>query len=295
MSKVITTTTCERFDPNPKAPVQQLPAQSCDTHMHICGPASYYPYSENRIYTPPDALLSDYIHLTETLGLERVVFVQPSVYGTDNTVMLTAMSNCPLTNRGIAVLSEDVTDAEIESLNQAQVRGVRFNLVDVIVPGADLPLDPIKRIANRIAPLGWHVELLLHVDDFPHLDDDLGDLPVDLVVGHLGYFRPGKTPEDPGFQALVRLMKAKRCWTKLTGPYRVSSESYPYNSVKPFTDFLCSEAAEQLLWGSDWPHVCIKTSMPNDGDLLELLWEWAPEPEIRHKILVENPSRLYGF
>ena len=263
--------------------------------MHICGPATRYAYSTERIYTPPDALLPDYLHLAETLGLERVVFVQPSIYGRDNTAMLAAMDECPLANRGVAVLGHDTSDADLESLSEAGVRGVRLNLVDVAEPDAGLPLEDIKRLANRIAPFDWHLELLLHVDDFPGLDDDLGDLPVDLVVGHLGYFRPDKTPEDPGFQALVRLMQAERCWTKLTGPYRVSSESYPYSSATPFAEFLIEAAAERLLWGSDWPHVMMPSTMPNDGELLELLFEWAVEPGIAHKILVENPARLYGF
>ena len=263
--------------------------------MHICGPAARFRFSTDRIYTPPDALLPDYLHLAETLGLERVVFVQPSIYGTDNTVMLAAMESCPLANRGVAVVEQQVSETEIESLNLAGVRGVRFNLVDVTDPRAELPIAKIKRLAKRIAPFDWHLELLLHVDEFPNLDEDLGDLPVDVVVGHLGYFRPGSSPEDPGFQALIRLMKSKRCWTKLTGPYRVSSEPYPYASARPFAQALIEEASERLIWGSDWPHVRITSPMPNDGELLELFLDWAANPETAHRILVENPARLYGF
>ena len=295
MPKNTTAPFCKQFDPNPKAPLQDTPDKSCDTHMHICGPVSRYPYSANRVYTPPDSLLPDYLYLAQILDIERVVFVQPSVYGNNNTAMLDAMAECPLTNRGVAVLNTDATETQIELLHQAGVRGVRFNLVDVINPEAGLPLNAIKTLAKRIAPLNWHVELLLHVDDFPHLDDDLGDLPVDIVVGHLGYYRLGKTLKNPGFQALVRLMKAKRCWTKLTGPYRISTEDYPYKNVNHFASYLIEEATEQLLWGSDWPHVCVNTAMPNDGDLLDLLSTWTSDSKIRHKILVENPARLYDF
>lgn len=263
--------------------------------MHICGPAASHAYSTNRVYTPPDALLPDYLHLAKTLSLERVVFVQPSVYGTDNSVMLAAMENCPLANRGVAVLEEQVSEAEIESLNRAGVRGVRFNLVDVTDPGSDLPMEAIESLASRIAPFHWHLELLLHVDDFPNLDEELGALPVDVVVGHLGYFRSNTTLENPGFQALIRLMKAERCWTKLTGPYRVSTESYPYPSARPFAECLIAEVPERLVWGSDWPHVRMTTPMPNDGELLELFMHWAVEPDIARRILVDNPTRLYGF
>lgn len=263
--------------------------------MHICGPESDFAYSPGRIYTPPDALLPDYLHLAGTLGLERVVFVQPSIYGSDNTAMLQAMTECPLTNRGIAVLNASVSDAELASLHEAGVRGVRFNLVDVAEPGIDLPLSSIVTIGERIQPLGWHVELLVHVDDFPNLEQKLGELPLDIVVGHLGYCRPGRTPADPGFQALLRLMKTGRCWTKLTGPYRVSTGEFPYSSARPFAETLMDEACERLLWGSDWPHVMLKTAMPNDGDLLELFFDWTGSDAVASKILVENPSQLYGF
>ncbi len=263
--------------------------------MHICGPAARFRYSEDRIYTPPDALLPDYLHLTETLGLERVVFVQPSIYGTDNSVMLAAMEGCPLANRGVAVIDHHVSEIEIETLHQAGVRGLRINLVDVADPRPVLPVAKIARLAERIAAFGWHLELLLHVDDFPDLDEDLGDLPVHIVVGHLGYFRPGSTPEHPGFQALIRLMKSERCWTKLTGPYRVSSEPYPYAGARPFAEALIEETWERLVWGSDWPHVRITSPMPNDGELLDLFLDWTANPEIAHRILVENPARLYGF
>ena len=295
MQKSKSSPNCPPFDSKPTLPLQNTPSNACDTHMHICGPLSTYSYSKNRTYTPPDSLLPNYLHLAQVLNIERVVFVQPSVYGADNTVMRKAMSECPLPNRGVAVLSADVSDKEIEALHHEGVRGVRYNLVDVKNPKKKLPIQSMKKFAERILPLGWHIELLLHVDNYPRLDDELSDLPVDLVVGHLGYFDPGKTPEDNGFQSLIKLMKAKRCWTKLTGPYRLSIEEYPYENVAPFAACLIEEAVDQLVWGSDWPHVCVKTSMPNDGKLLDLLSVWSKQSEIHHKILVENPTRLYDF
>lgn len=263
--------------------------------MHICGPESQYEYAAERTYTPSDALLADYLPLAKTLGLERVVFVQPSVYGTDNTAMLEAMKQCPLQNRGVVVLDETVSDADLDGLNRAGVRGVRFNIVDVADATKQLPLEPIRRIAQRIEPFGWHLELLLHVDDYPKLDSLLGDLAVDVVVGHLGYLRPGRSIEDHGFQALLRLMQAGRCWTKLTGPYRVSADELPYSSVDEFAERLVREAPERVLWGSDWPHVMVTSTMPNDGDLLDLLFDWVPDAAIRDKILVDNAAKLYDF
>ena len=286
---------CAAPDPTPHPPGQPLPRLSCDSHMHICGPESRYGYAAERIYTPPDALLTDYLHLAKTLGLERVVFVQPSVYGTDNTAMLDAMEQCPLQNRGIAVLDDTVSDADLDELNRAGVRGIRFNLVDVADSTTRLPLEPIQRLAQRIERFNWHVELLMHVDDYPNLDTLLGDLAVDVVVGHLGYLRPGLSIDDEGFQALLRLMRTGRCWTKLTGPYRVSAGELPYSSAAEFARRLVREAPDRVLWGSDWPHVMVRSAMPNDGDLLDLLSDWVPDAAVRYDILVDNAANLYNF
>ena len=239
--------------------------------------------------------MTDYLHLAKTLGLERVVFVQPSVYGTDNTAMLDAMEQCPLQNRGIAVLDDTVSDADLDELNRAGVRGIRFNLVDVADSTTRLPLEPIQRLAQRIERFNWHVELLMHVDDYPNLDTLLGDLAVDVVVGHLGYLRPGLSIDDEGFQALLRLMRTGRCWTKLTGPYRVSAGELPYSSAAEFARRLVREAPDRVLWGSDWPHVMVRSAMPNDGDLLDLLSDWVPDAAVRYDILVDNAANLYNF
>ena len=214
---------CAGPDFNPRAPKRGLPRRSCDSHAHIMGPKASYAYSPARIYTPPDCLLSDYLHMLDTLGVERAVLVQPSVYATDNTVMLEAMKTAGGRLRGVAVVDEDIPDEELKALDTAGVRGVRVNIVDVKdrKPGT-LPMDSLKTLAQRIAPLGWHLELLMHADEFPELDGAFDGFPVDIVLGHLGYLTVGKTPDDPGFQALLRLMKTGRAWVKLTGPYRIT-------------------------------------------------------------------------
>ena len=286
---------CAGPDPSPAPPRQPLPKLACDSHMHICGPESQHRYAATRIYTPPDALLTDYLPVATTLGVGRVVFVQPSVYGTDNSVMLGAMKLCPLPNRGVAVIDKTISDDTLSALNRAGVRGVRFNLVDVADATTELPLEPLEEIATRIEPLGWHVELLVHVDDYPNLDELLEHLPVDIVIGHLGYCRPDRSTRDEGFQALLRLMLAGRCWTKLTGPYRVSAGKLPYSSAAGFARALVQQSPDRVLWGSDWPHVMVKSAMPNDGALLDLLFDWVPDATVHQKILVDNAAKLYGF
>jgi predicted TIM-barrel fold metal-dependent hydrolase len=287
---------CAPPDFNPRQPKLRLPRRSCDTHAHIMGPAARYAYSPARIYTPPDCLLPDYLHMLDTIGVERAVLVQPSVYGTDNTAMLDAMKAAGGRLLGIAVVADDVTDAELGELDAAGVRGVRVNIVDVKdrKPGT-LPMDTLKRRARLVAPLGWHMELLMHVDEFPDLDQQFADFPVEIVLGHLGYMNIGKGPDDPGFQALLRLARTGRAWVKLTGPYRITTAPLPYPDTVPFAKALLEANPERVLWGTDWPHVMLKGRMPNDGDLADVLADWIPDAGLREQVLVRNPAKLYRF
>jgi predicted TIM-barrel fold metal-dependent hydrolase len=260
------------------------------------GPKTRYDFSTARIYTPPDCLLNDYLHMLDTLGVERAVLVQPSVYGTDNSAMLDAMQAAGGRLRGVAVVDDGISEAELKKLDAAGVRGVRVNIVDVKdrKPGT-LPMAALKKMAQRIAPLGWHMEFLMHADEFPDLDRQFADFPVDIVLGHLGYLTIGKTPEDAGFQALLRLMKSGKAWVKLTGPYRITAAPLPYPDTLPFAKALLEANPERVIWGSDWPHVMLKGSMPNDGALADVLFDWMPDPMVRQQVLVRNPEKLYGF
>ena len=286
---------CAPPDFEPRPPTLTLPAGACDSHAHICGPMTDFDYSPARIYTPPDCLWSDYRHMLTTLGVSRAVLVQPSVYGTDNTVMLKAMQESDIPVRGVAVVDGSISDTDLKELHKAGVRGVRFNLVDVADPSGAMPLDDVKARAKRIKPMGWHVEFLVHTDDYANFDEMFADFPSDIVVGHLGYMRPGQSPEIPGFQALLHLMQAGKCWTKLTGPYRISTGDLPYADTNPFAHALIEAAPGRVVWGSDWPHVMVKKPMPNDGDLCDLLAAWVPDEQTRKRILVDNAARLYNF
>jgi len=286
---------CAPPDFEPRRPRIVLPSPACDSHAHILGPSSRFSYSPERVYTPPDCLLPDYRAMLAALGIERAVLVQPSVYGTDNTVLLGALREGGGAFRGVAVVGDAPTDGELEALQVAGVRGVRVNVVDVREGKGSLPAERLRRLAARIAPLGWHLELLAHVDEYPTLERDLGELPVDLVFGHLGYMRTGKGLGDPGFRALLRLASEGRAWVKLTGPYRISTRPLPHEDVTPFAHALLAAAPGRIVWGSDWPHVMVKGAMPNDGDLADLLAAWVPDEALRRRVLVENPARLYGF
>jgi predicted TIM-barrel fold metal-dependent hydrolase len=272
-----------------------MPRNACDTHAHICGPIAQWPYSERRVYTPPDALVPAYRHLLDTLGVQRAVLVQPSVYGTDNRVMLAAMAQMGERARGVAVVENDIPDAEIERLHEAGVRGVRVNVVDVAEDKGVFDMAPLTRLAQRIKLFGWHVEFLMHADEFPDMAARFADFPVDIVLGHLGYMRTDKGIDNPGFESMLELMQQEKCWVKLTGPYRISNEPLPHRDTIPYALALLNAAPQRVVWGTDWPHVMVKGAMPNDGDLADLLLDWVPDEALREQVLVRNPEKLYGW
>jgi 2-pyrone-4,6-dicarboxylate lactonase len=287
---------CQAADPRPHEPeVLLVPEHACDCHAHVFGPADQYPYAAERMYTPPDALPRQYRRMLDKLGVERAVLVQPSAYGTDNSAMLDMLANDPERLRGVAVVGDDVDEAELESMHVAGVRGLRYNMVEVRDSKPRLQFKKLREIAERIERLGWHLEFLIHIDEYPALDRDLGGFPVDLVFAHMGFMRPERGVDSAGFRSLLSLVDHGRAWVKLTAPYRVVTSALPYPEVVPFARALVDAAPDRVLWGTDWPHVMLKGKMPNDGELADLLPGWVANAELRRRILVANPAKLYGF
>ncbi|BAT61838.1 4-sulfomuconolactone hydrolase [Variibacter gotjawalensis] len=233
--------------------------------------------------------------MLRVLGVKRAVLVQPSVYGSDNTVLLNALKEAGSEFRGVAVVDPAISDNDLERLSTAGVRGVRINIVDVKSGGAAFDFQSLRLLAERIRPLGWHMEFLLHVDTFPDFAITFENFPVDIVFGHLGYTAPGTTPDNGGFQDLLKLLRNGRAWVKLTGPYRISREQLPYADVVTLAHALVDANPDRIVWGTDWPHVMVRGAMPNDGDLCDLLSAWVPDETAREKILCLNPATLYGF
>lgn len=286
---------CAPPDFAPRTPRLRLPPGACDCHAHVIGPAQRYPFSAERVYTPPDCLPQDYARMRAALGIARAVLVQPSVYGTDNRLLLDALAQDPVHLRGVAVVGAEVADEDLEHLHATGVRGLRVNLVDRRDAGGALPLRMLEQLARRIAPLGWHLELLMHVDQHAEELPRLAGLGVPVVLGHFGYQAIGAGPEHPGFQALLRLLSGGALWVKLTGPYRLTREPLPYADCDALAAALRHAAPGRLLWGTDWPHVMLKGAMPNDADLVDLLERWLPNEALREQVLVRNPQALYGF
>lgn len=286
---------CEAADPFPRAPGFKLPAGACDTHAHVFGPACRYPYTPNRTYTPPDAPAGAYLHLHDRLGIQRGVLVQPSVYGTDNSLQLDALAylrSMGREYRGIAVVDADVSETELDRLQDGGHCGVRMNL---LFKGG-IEWRDVEALAQRLAGRGWHLQFLIDVSTFDDLEQRVRSLPVPVVVDHMGHMPCSKGLTHPGFQALLNLLQDGKAWVKLSGAYRITAQARPpYSDVAPFAQALIEANAERCVWGSDWPHPHFSIPMPNDGDLLNLLADWAPNETVRNRILVDNPAQLYGF
>lgn len=286
---------CPPPDHDPQPPRFAVPAGACDTHLHVFGPESRYPYSPKRGYTPPDASIDEMRRLHSILGIERCVITQPSVYGTDNRATLDAVATSPETMRAVVAVDGSVTDRELSDLHDAGARGVRLNLVDKGGMPFDR-MDDVHRFAERLRPMGWHIEVLIHVSEFPDLKNTLSAIPVDVVVGHLGYMKTSEGLDNPGFREFMDLLRDGKCWAKLTGTYRVTTnDAPPYDDVVPVAQTLIEAAPERMIWGTDWPHPFHYRTMPNDGYLLDQLADWTSDEAMRRKILVENPETLYGF
>lgn len=282
---------CLAPDPDPRPPKFAMPAHACDCHAHVLGPPDKYPYVSNRSYTPPTALLEDYQALHRVLGIERAVIVQPSVHGTDNAVTLEGIAGYGPNARGVAVVDSDVSERELQRLHDGGIRGVRLNLLF----GGGVGLDALEPLAQRIASMGWHVQLLLDARDLVELAPRLGKVGVPLVVDHMGHMKTSHGMGHPGFQALLGLVREGVCWVKLSGNYRISSNGSPYSDAIPFARALIEAAPQHMVWGTDWPHPALSEFMPNDGDLLDALDDYAPEADLKQAILVDNPGTLYGF
>lgn len=286
---------CEPARPLRRRPALTLPPGSCDTHAHVFVHHRDYPFTPDRTYTPPPASLEQYLTLHRTLGIERGVLVQPSVYGTDNRLHLQALHQLRaqgLAYRGICVVAPDISDAELAELDAAGFRGVRMNLLF----RGGLQWPDVLRLAGRIADLGWHLQFLINVADCGDIMERVSALPVPVVFDHMGHMPASCGVETPGFRQLLRLLADGRAWVKLSGSYRLTGQrEYPYPDVTGIARALVSANAERCVWGSDWPHPHFPGRMPDDADLLDDLAEWVPDAQTRAQILVSNPCRLYGF
>lgn len=276
----------------PYAPRFVPPRGSVDCHAHIFGPEATYPFTPQRTYTPPEATPEQYFNMLDTLGIDRGVIVQPSVYGRDNRCTLDAVRRHPDRLRAVVVVDESITERELEKMHADGARGVRLNLLF----RSGVEVSDVRRIAEKIAPLNWHLQMLIDVSEFADIRETLGTLPVETVFDHLGHMPTSAGTNHRGFQEMLSLLADGKSWVKLSGSYRITGQDHtPYDDIAPFAREIIRANSERVVWATDWPHPYINVEMPNDGALLNMLDDWAPNAATRDRILAENPARLYGF
>jgi predicted TIM-barrel fold metal-dependent hydrolase len=287
---------CLPPDRNPSKPNTVLPRGAVDTHVHVFEPG--YALSPGRGYNPPYSTLADLKHLHATLGIARVVFTQPSVYGTDNSAILNGMAalnaETPNRARSVVAISMDISDDELAKLDAVGVRGVRLNTDNK--GGMPITMDQIPELVARIAPFGWHIEFLFPGQDIIALMPVFTRLTIPMSIGHFAYQPAAAGVGAPGFAALIELMKQGNTWMKISGANRVSATDLPpYDDVKPLAHALIEAAPERIMWGTDWPHPNKYIVNPNDGDLVDAFGDWVTDDALRRKIMVDTPAAFYRF
>ena len=285
------------FDPSEKV-LFKAPDHACDAHFHVFGPADQYPYGSDLRYSPPHAPLEEYLKLAKHLGLQRYVFVQPSAYGRDNSCMLEAMKIVGTNQcRGIVDIDEDAPDALLDAMNQVGVRGVRIN-VSPIFPQktglADQLMPRISLLAKRCAEIGWQLDFLLPGWLTNELIPVLHRLELPFTMAHLGMNLAKDGVQTQGFQSFLNLLKDPNqlAYAKFTGIYRMSKTD-GFVDADPLAKAVIEAAPNQIIWGSDYPHLSFgdKSSV----ELFNLLGRWSEDKSVIKRILVDNPEKLYGF
>jgi predicted TIM-barrel fold metal-dependent hydrolase len=286
-------------DPRPKRPDMPTPPLACDCHAHIFGPSDRFPYTEGRGYTPPDAPCESYLAMLDALGIARGVCVQGNAHGYDNRAILDAASSHQDRLRAVGITDASIPQETLRDWHAKGMRGLRFHLYQ----GGQKPgykrgvgLDALEYFAPTMRALGWHAQFWIDWRALPELAPTLRDIAetMPVVIDHMLNIDAGAGPDHPCFETLLGLLDDGVCWVKLSGAYRVSSNFPDYPDARPFHEALVDANPDRLVWGTDWPHPQIDAAkMPNDGHLLDLFNAWTPAADLRQKILVDNPARLY--
>ncbi|HVY03614.1 MAG TPA: amidohydrolase family protein [Caulobacterales bacterium] len=280
------------FHPNPKRPDFTLPPGAVDAHCHVFGPAALFPFAPERKYTPCDAGKDKLFALRDHLGFDKNVIVQATCHGKDNRATIDAVKAANGRARGVATVGEEITERELAAMDEAGIRGVRFNFLKRL---ADFtPHDVLRRIADKVAPFGWHIVVYFEAPDLEELKPLFTSLPTKVIVDHMGRPDVKLGVDHPQFQAFVNLLRDHdTIWSKVSCPERLSLSGPPYDDVVPYARAIVEAFPDRVLWGTDWPHPNLKSHMPDDGALVDFIPRIAATPALRRKLLVDNPTRLY--
>jgi 2-pyrone-4,6-dicarboxylate lactonase len=287
-------------DPNTRPPHWALPPGACDSQFHVFGPPDKFPYAETRRYTAPAAPVEHYWDVQKITGLSRAVVVQPTGHGVDNGALLDAIARSNGSVRGVVAIDDSISDAELDAMADGGVRGARFSLMGDREGSPELVAAQLPRLQKR----DWILDLHVEPDHFVAHESFIRRLPGVILIDHMARVNPTLGLEQPAFQLLLDLLKDDRYWVKICSLDKISAvprahveDGLPFRDLVPFAQAVIAAAPDRVVWGTDWPHANTFTPgrTPNEGDLLDLLAEIAPDESVRHRILVDNPIRLFGF
>jgi predicted TIM-barrel fold metal-dependent hydrolase len=287
-----------------KTPVDvAVPPGACDCHVHVFADTNKFPFAPDRVYTPPEASVDDLRALQAALGFERVVIVTPSVYGRDNSCTADAIRQLGGRARGVAVIDRSTPAGVLDELAAGGFKGARLNLETVGQADPDAVKRLIDGVAAAVRKRNWHLQFNTRMSVIDALKDDLAGLGIPIVFDHFGRAQAALGIGQPGFGAMLDLVKAGHAYVKISAAYRSSKKAPDFPDVTPIAQAIVAANPDRVVWGTNWPHpgrgtspTAIAPPYPaDDGLMLNLLARWVPDPAIRKKILVDNPSRLYGF
>ncbi len=292
----------------PSTPVNfDVPALACDCHTHIHGDPERFPFFSGRVYTPEPASPEEMAALHKALHIDRVVIVTPSVYGPDNSATLFGIRARGANARGVAVIDDKTPESDLDAMNEAGIRGIRLNLATGGVSDPNIGRQRITAAIERVKNRNWHVQMFTSLAMISAVKDLAAASPVPVVFDHFGGAQASLGPEQPGFADLLALVQSGNAYVKISGAYRASRLAPDYADVIPLARALIAANADRIIWGTDWPHPNSVTPpgrkptevtplfQIDDGRLLNQLAIWEPDAATRHRILVDNPARLYGF
>jgi predicted TIM-barrel fold metal-dependent hydrolase len=290
----------------PATPVSfEVPAGACDSHTHIFGDPRRFPFAPSRIYTPEPASIGEMRALHRALHTDRVVIVNPSVYGANNACTLDALRQLGSSSRGIAVIDDKTSEAALDEMDRAGFRGIRINLETAGQTDATLGRQLFQAAVERIKGRHWHIQIYTRLSVIEGIGDQVMAAPVPVVFDHFGGAQGSLGIRQPGFETLLSLVQNGKAYVKISAPYRSSTQGPDYPDVAPLAKALIAANLQRILWGSDWPHPAQVAGRKatditplyriDDGRVFNQLAVWAPDAAQRKAILVQNPAKLYGF
>jgi predicted TIM-barrel fold metal-dependent hydrolase len=280
-------------DPNPKKPRLTLPPLACDSHFHVFGPHAKFPYAPDRPFTPTDAPKEDLFRLHQFLGFQRGVFVQSTCHQSDHRALVDLLEAGEGRYRGVALLEPKTSPAEVERLDDAGVRGLRLHFY-FPKGGAPRPYSEMRKVIELAEPYGWHIANHVGGNGLVDHYDFLTSIEAPVVIDHMARINVAEGMNGKAFTVLKRLLDHGNVWVKLSGADRITKQPHSFADAVPFARALAAHNPERIVWGTDWPHPN-HTAVPNDGELVDLIEEIAPDAKTRQLMLVDNPTKLFGF